>query len=46
LLGWAYLLTGSVYLLSKKNLAALVVFLAALSALDALSTVGWFDYPV
>jgi heparan-alpha-glucosaminide N-acetyltransferase len=44
LLGWAYLLTGSVYLLFQKNLAALVASLAALSALNALSTLGWFDW--
>ena len=44
LLGWAYLLTGSAYLLFQKKLAALVAFLAALSALNALSTLGWFDW--
>jgi heparan-alpha-glucosaminide N-acetyltransferase len=44
LLGWAYLLVGSLYLLFQKNLAALLASLAALSALHALSTVGWFDW--
>ena len=44
LLGWAYLLAGSLYLLLQKNFAALVASLAALSALNALSTVGWFDW--
>jgi heparan-alpha-glucosaminide N-acetyltransferase len=44
LLGWAYLLVGSLYLLFRKNLAALAASLAALSALNALSTVGWFDW--
>jgi heparan-alpha-glucosaminide N-acetyltransferase len=44
LLGWAYLLTGSLYLLLQKNLAALLASLAALSALNALSTAGWFDW--
>jgi heparan-alpha-glucosaminide N-acetyltransferase len=44
LLGWAYLLTGSVYLFFQKNLAALVAILAALVTLNALSTLGWFDW--
>jgi heparan-alpha-glucosaminide N-acetyltransferase len=44
LLGWAYLLAGSLYLFFQKNLAALVASLAALSALNALSTVGWFNW--
>src|SRR5579863_2504858 len=44
LLGWAYLLAGSLYLLFQKNLAALVASLAALSALNALSILGWFDW--
>lgn len=44
LLGWAYLLASSLYLLFQKNLAALVASLSALSALNALSTVGWFDW--
>jgi hypothetical protein len=44
LLGWAYLLAGSLYLLLQKNLAALLASLAALSALNALSTAGWFDW--
>jgi heparan-alpha-glucosaminide N-acetyltransferase len=44
LLGWAYLLAGSLYLLFQKNLAALVGSLAALTALDALSTMGWFNW--
>jgi heparan-alpha-glucosaminide N-acetyltransferase len=44
LLGWAYLLAGSLFLLLKKNLAALLASLAALGALNALSTIGWFDW--
>jgi heparan-alpha-glucosaminide N-acetyltransferase len=41
LLGWAYLLVSSLYLLLKKNLWALAASLVLLSALNALSTVGW-----
>ena len=41
LLGWAYLLVSSMYLLLKKNLAALAASLVLLSALNALSTMGW-----
>jgi heparan-alpha-glucosaminide N-acetyltransferase len=44
LLGWAYLLAGSLYLLFQKNLAALAASLAVLSALNVLSTVGWFAW--
>lgn len=44
LLGWAYLLAGSLYLLFRKNLAALAASLAALGVLNALSTVGCFDW--
>jgi heparan-alpha-glucosaminide N-acetyltransferase len=44
LLGWAYLLAGSLYLLFQKNLVALMASLAALSSLNALSTLGWFDW--
>jgi heparan-alpha-glucosaminide N-acetyltransferase len=44
LLGWAYLLAGSLYLLLQKNLAALLASLAALSALNGLSTAGWFAW--
>ena len=44
LLGWAYLLAGSLYLFFQKNLAALVASLASLSVLNVLSTVGWFDW--
>ena len=44
LLGWAYLLAGSLYLLFQKKLAALVASLAALGALNALSTVGGFQW--
>ena len=44
LLGWAYLLAGSLYLLFQKNLAALAASLAGLSALNVLSTLGWFDW--
>jgi heparan-alpha-glucosaminide N-acetyltransferase len=44
LLGWAYLLAGSLYLLFQKSLAALAASLVALGALNVLSTVGWFDW--
>ena len=44
LLGWAYLLAGSLYLLFQKNFAALAAALVALSALNALSAAGWFDW--
>lgn len=44
LLGWAYLLVGSLYLLFKKNVVALIASLAVLSALNVLSTAGWFDW--
>ena len=43
LLGWAYLLAGSLYLLFKKNLAALGGSLAVLCALNVMSIKGWFD---
>ena len=43
LLGWAYLLVGSLYLLFSKNLAILFASLAALCALNVLSVAGWFD---
>lgn len=44
LLGWAYLLVSSLYLLLKKNLMALMASLVLLSALNALSTVGWLGW--
>jgi heparan-alpha-glucosaminide N-acetyltransferase len=44
LLGWAYLLAGSLYLFFQKNLVALLASLAALSSLNALSIVGRFDW--
>lgn len=44
LLGWAYLVAGSLYLFFQKNLLALLVSLAALSTLNTLSTVGWFNW--
>jgi heparan-alpha-glucosaminide N-acetyltransferase len=44
LLGWAYLLTGSLYLLFKKNVFALAASLAVLCFLNAISTVGWFSW--
>jgi heparan-alpha-glucosaminide N-acetyltransferase len=44
LLGWAYLLAGSLYLFFRKNFVALLASLVALSSLNALSTVGWFDW--
>ena len=44
LLGWAYLLVGSLYLLFKKNVVALVASLALLSTLNVLSTAGWFSW--
>jgi hypothetical protein len=42
LLGWAYLLTGSLYLLFKKHVVALAASLALLCALNVMSTAGWF----
>lgn len=44
LLGWAYLLVSSLYLLLKKNLVALIASLVLLSALNALSIVGWLGW--
>jgi heparan-alpha-glucosaminide N-acetyltransferase len=44
LLGWAYLLVGSLYLLFKKNVVALAASLALLCALNVLSTAGWFAW--
>jgi heparan-alpha-glucosaminide N-acetyltransferase len=44
LLGWAYLLVGSLYLLFKKNVAASVVSLGLLCTLNVLSTMGWFQW--
>lgn len=44
LLGWAYLLVSSLYLLLKKNLMALTASLVLLSALNALSTAGWLGW--
>ena len=42
LLGWAYLLAGSLYLLCKKNVVALGASLAVLCALNVMSVKGWF----
>src|SRR5580692_5157391 len=42
LLGWAYLLTGSLYLLFRKHVVALAASLALLCALNAMSVAGWF----
>jgi heparan-alpha-glucosaminide N-acetyltransferase len=44
LLGWAYLLVSSLYLLLKKNLMALTASLVLLSALNALSTARWLGW--
>jgi heparan-alpha-glucosaminide N-acetyltransferase len=44
LLGWAYLLVGSLYLVSKKNVAALAASLALLSALNVMSVANWFTW--
>jgi heparan-alpha-glucosaminide N-acetyltransferase len=44
LLGWAYLLTGSLYLLFKKNLVGLGVSLALLCASNVMSIEGWFGW--
>jgi heparan-alpha-glucosaminide N-acetyltransferase len=43
LLGWAYLLVGSLYLLFRKNFAILFALLVVLCALNVLSVAGWFD---
>jgi heparan-alpha-glucosaminide N-acetyltransferase len=42
LLGWAYLLVGSLYLIFKKNLMALSASLVFLSALNVMSVANWF----
>jgi heparan-alpha-glucosaminide N-acetyltransferase len=42
LLGWAYLLVGSLYLLFKKNIPALLGSLLLLSVLNVMSTKGCF----
>jgi heparan-alpha-glucosaminide N-acetyltransferase len=44
LLGWAYLLAGSLYLLFNKKLLALAMFLVALSALSIVSTIGGLNW--
>lgn len=44
LLGWAYLLVGSLYLIFKKNVVALVAALAVLSALNVMSVANWFGW--
>jgi heparan-alpha-glucosaminide N-acetyltransferase len=44
LLGWAYLLVSSLYLLLKKNRVALTASLVLLSGLNALSTMGWLGW--
>ena len=44
LLGWAYLLVSSLYLLLKNNMVALTASLVLLSALNALSTVGYLGW--
>jgi heparan-alpha-glucosaminide N-acetyltransferase len=44
LLGWAYLLVGSLYLLLKKNVVALSVALVLLSALNVFSVAGWLSW--
>jgi heparan-alpha-glucosaminide N-acetyltransferase len=44
LLGWAYLLAGSLYLLLKKNLVALGASLVLLCALNVMSIEGSFDW--
>lgn len=41
LLGWAYLLVSSLYLLLKHSLAALTASLVLLCVLNAASTLGW-----
>jgi heparan-alpha-glucosaminide N-acetyltransferase len=44
LLGWAYLLTGALYLLFRKHVVALAASLALLCTLNVMSTAGWFDW--
>ncbi len=41
LLGWAYLLVSTLYLLFAKRFKILLVLYAAMVALNALSTMGW-----
>ena len=44
LLGWAYLFVSSLYLLLKKSLVALTASLVFLSALNAVSILGWLGW--
>lgn len=44
LLGWAYLLVSSVYLLFAKRLHLLLAAFAVLVALNAFSTLGWLNW--
>jgi len=44
LLGWAYLLVGSLYLIFKKNVVALLASLVLLSALNVMSVANWFAW--
>jgi heparan-alpha-glucosaminide N-acetyltransferase len=44
LLGWAYLLVGSLYLIFKKNVVALAASLVLLSALNLMSVANWFGW--
>jgi heparan-alpha-glucosaminide N-acetyltransferase len=44
LLGWAYLLVGSLYVLFKRNVWLLAISLAVLCALNVASTAGWFHF--
>jgi len=41
LLGWAYLLVSSLYLVIRNNLAALTISFVFLCTLNAASTLGW-----
>ena len=44
LLGWAYLLISTLYLLIGKRFKILVAVFAALVAINALSTLGWLNW--
>jgi heparan-alpha-glucosaminide N-acetyltransferase len=44
LLGWAYLLVGSLYLIFKKNVVALAASLVLLGALNLMSVANWLGW--
>ena len=44
LLGWAYLLVSTIYLLFAKRFRVLAAAFALMVALNAFSIIGWFDW--